>query len=162
MGGHLDDCSARTFFPGSFGPKRLFSSLSLIPLRTGRTTKRCAMIVKPDLWGNTIRLRFSNTWGTRPVTLGRVSGRVCRLIRAIYCRELIPPLVFAGQPSVTLRWARKSLVIRCFSVGSIWMMMAGMASTCWSTAIILPSSIFCPRPEWADYLSFHCLGGIFF
>ena len=29
-------------------------------------------IVKPDLWGNTMRFRFSNVFGTKPVTLGPV------------------------------------------------------------------------------------------
>ncbi len=31
------------------------------------------MIVKPDLWGKTIRLKFANSYGTAPVTLGRVT-----------------------------------------------------------------------------------------
>jgi hypothetical protein len=43
------------------------------PTTDGANNQTLRMIVKPDLWGNTIRLRFSNTWGTQPVTLGRVS-----------------------------------------------------------------------------------------
>jgi hypothetical protein len=31
------------------------------------------MIVKPDIWGETMRIRLSNTWGTGPVTFGRVT-----------------------------------------------------------------------------------------
>jgi len=31
------------------------------------------MIVKPDIWGSTMRVRLSNTWGTGPVTFGRVA-----------------------------------------------------------------------------------------
>jgi hypothetical protein len=31
------------------------------------------MIVKPDIWGDTMRVRLSNTWGTGPVTFGRVT-----------------------------------------------------------------------------------------
>src|SRR5882724_2666998 len=31
------------------------------------------MIVKPDIWGGTMRVRLSNTWGTGPVTFGRVA-----------------------------------------------------------------------------------------
>jgi lysophospholipase L1-like esterase len=38
----------------------------------GATNQTFRLIVKPDLWGKTIRLRFSNTFGNRPVTLGAV------------------------------------------------------------------------------------------
>jgi len=31
------------------------------------------MILKPDLWGDTMRIRLSNTWGTGPVTFGAVA-----------------------------------------------------------------------------------------
>src|SRR6266446_5407829 len=31
------------------------------------------MIVKPDIWASTMRVRLSNTWGTGPVTFGRVA-----------------------------------------------------------------------------------------
>ena len=31
------------------------------------------MILKPDLWSDTMRVRLSNTWGTRSVTLGTVA-----------------------------------------------------------------------------------------
>ena len=59
------------------------------------------MIVKPDLWGNTMRFRFSNTWGTQPVTL----GRVCVGLQA-YSGNILPgtntPVTFSGRSSVTL------------------------------------------------------------
>ncbi len=38
----------------------------------GATNQTIRMIVKPDLWGNTMRFRFSNAFGTKPVTLGPV------------------------------------------------------------------------------------------
>ena len=38
----------------------------------GATNQTIRMIVKPDLWGNTMRFRFSNVFGTKPVTLGPV------------------------------------------------------------------------------------------
>ena len=38
----------------------------------GATNQTFRLIVKPDLWAKTIRLRFSNTFGNRPVTLGAV------------------------------------------------------------------------------------------
>src|SRR5579871_56922 len=31
------------------------------------------MILKPDLWSDTVRVRLSNTWGTGPVTFGKVA-----------------------------------------------------------------------------------------
>jgi hypothetical protein len=31
------------------------------------------MIVKPDIWSDTMRVRLSNTWGSAPVTFGRVT-----------------------------------------------------------------------------------------
>ena len=31
------------------------------------------MIVKPDLWGDTMRVRLSNTWGTQAITFGKVA-----------------------------------------------------------------------------------------
>ena len=39
----------------------------------GATDQTFRLIVKPDLWSKTIRLRFSNTFGSRPVTLGAVT-----------------------------------------------------------------------------------------
>jgi lysophospholipase L1-like esterase len=39
----------------------------------GATDQTFRLIVKPDLWSKTIRLRLSNTFGSRPVTLGGVT-----------------------------------------------------------------------------------------
>jgi hypothetical protein len=39
----------------------------------GASDQTFRLIVKPDLWSKTIRLRFSNTFGSRPVTLGAVT-----------------------------------------------------------------------------------------
>ena len=41
-----------------------------VPQATNQTLR---MIVKPDLWGDTMRVRLSNTWGAGPVTFGRVT-----------------------------------------------------------------------------------------
>ncbi len=37
---------------------------------TGQTLR---MMVKPDIWSDTMRVRLSNTWGSAPVTFGRVT-----------------------------------------------------------------------------------------
>jgi lysophospholipase L1-like esterase len=39
----------------------------------GATDQTFRLIVKPDLWSKTIRLRLANTFGSRPVTLGAVT-----------------------------------------------------------------------------------------
>ncbi len=71
------------------------------PSTDGASNQTLRMIVKPDLWGNTIRLRFSNTWGTQPVTLGRVSVGL-----QAYSGNILPgtntPVTFGGRPFVTL------------------------------------------------------------
>jgi hypothetical protein len=59
------------------------------------------MIVKPDLWGNTMRLRFSNTWGTQPITFGRVTIGL-----QSFSGNVLPgtniPVTFSGRLSVTI------------------------------------------------------------
>ncbi len=71
------------------------------PTTDGANNQTLRMIVKPDLWGNTIRLRFSNTWGTQPVTFGRVTVGL-----QSYSGNLLPetntPVTFSGSPSVTI------------------------------------------------------------
>jgi GDSL-like Lipase/Acylhydrolase family len=87
-------------FPGTSTPA-LVQFAFPNPTTEGASNQTLRMIVKPDLWGNTIRLRFSNTWGTRPVTLGRVSVGL-----QAYSGNILPgtntPVSFAGRPSVTL------------------------------------------------------------
>lgn len=39
----------------------------------GATNQTFRLIVKPDLWSKTIRLRLSNTFGSRPINLGAVT-----------------------------------------------------------------------------------------
>src|SRR5690349_12240104 len=39
----------------------------------GAVDQAIRMVVKPDLWGRTVRLRLSNAFGDRPLTLGRVT-----------------------------------------------------------------------------------------
>jgi hypothetical protein len=71
------------------------------PTTEGANNQTLRMIVKPDLWGNTIRLRFSNTWGTQPVTFGRVTVGL-----QSYSGNLLPQtntlVTFGGRPSVTI------------------------------------------------------------
>ena len=40
----------------------------------GASDQTFRLIIKPDLWGSRIRLRFSNTFGTQPVTFDDAFG----------------------------------------------------------------------------------------
>ena len=76
------------------------------------------MIVKPDLWSDTIRVRLSNTWGSAPVTFGRVtiglhsfSGTtVAGTIRQVTFGNVVSVTVPAGaeifSDAVRIGWAR--------------------------------------------------------
>ena len=92
--------SPQDVFPGSTAAA-LVNFAFPNPTTDGANNQTLRIIVKPDLWGNTIRLRFSNTWGTQPVTFGRVSVGL-----QAYSGNILPgtntPVTFFGRPSVTL------------------------------------------------------------
>jgi hypothetical protein len=86
-----------------------------IPQASNQTLR---MIVKPDIWGNTMRVRLSNTWGTGPVTFGRVTIGLHAFSGATVSGTNTQ-VTFGGSHSVTLaageerfsdavhvRWAR--------------------------------------------------------
>src|SRR5258708_15230884 len=52
------------------------------------------LIVRPDLWGKQLRLRFSNALGTRPVTFDGVHAGV-QLSGAALLPRTHPPVAFA-------------------------------------------------------------------
>ena len=43
------------------------------PATDGVTNQTIRMVIKPDLWGGTMRFRFSNFYGSRPVTFAHVT-----------------------------------------------------------------------------------------
>src|SRR5882724_10451190 len=68
---------------------------------SGATTQTIRSIVKPDLWGSRMRVRFSNVFGDRPLTfdaatlaLQEYGGNVVR--------GSVTPLTFGGARSVTI------------------------------------------------------------
>ncbi|HYZ75053.1 MAG TPA: GDSL-type esterase/lipase family protein [Chthoniobacterales bacterium] len=71
------------------------------PTTDGANNQTLRMIIKPDLWGTTIRLRFSNTWGTQPVILGRVSVGLQSYSGNVLAGTNTP-VTFAGGASVTI------------------------------------------------------------
>jgi lysophospholipase L1-like esterase len=76
------------------------------------------MVVKPDLWGDTMRFRFSNVFGNRPVTLKSVSAGLQAfagnpadntLTRVRFGRQAavtIQPGTEIWSDAVDLRWVR--------------------------------------------------------
>jgi lysophospholipase L1-like esterase len=59
------------------------------------------LIVRPDVWGRQIRLRFSNALGTRPVTFDDVHAGL-QLIAAALAPASNRPVSFGGQRAVTV------------------------------------------------------------
>ena len=59
------------------------------------------LIVQPDLWGRQARLRFSNAFGTRPVTFDNVFAGL-HLSGGAVVAGTNQPVRFAGKPGVTV------------------------------------------------------------
>ena len=59
-------------------------------------------IVKPDLWGRTIRIRFSNVFGSKPVTFRSVTVGL-QEYSANVVKDTLTPVTFGGNGSVTIQ-----------------------------------------------------------
>jgi hypothetical protein len=59
------------------------------------------MILKPDLWGDTMRVRLSNTWGPQAVTFGTVTLGLQSFSGATVAGTNTP-VTFSGKRSVTV------------------------------------------------------------
>jgi lysophospholipase L1-like esterase len=59
-------------------------------------------IVKPDLWGRTIRIRFSNVFGTKPVTFKSVTVGL-QEYSANIVKDTLTGVTFNGSSSVTIQ-----------------------------------------------------------
>jgi Lysophospholipase L1 and related esterases len=68
----------------------------------GAVDQTVRLIVKPDIWGRFIRLRFSNFFGTRPVTFSKVTVAL-----QAYAANLVPgtsiQVTFGNQPNATVQ-----------------------------------------------------------
>ncbi len=68
---------------------------------SGAVNQTFRMIVKPDLWGRTMRVRFSNVFGTKPVTFSHAAVGL-----QSYQANLVPgtsvDLRFRGKRSITI------------------------------------------------------------
>jgi lysophospholipase L1-like esterase len=67
----------------------------------GATDQTFRLIVKPDLWSKTIRLRLSNTFGNRPITLGTVTVGIQSAAGNILAGK-IQEVRFSGNREVVL------------------------------------------------------------
>src|SRR5215471_2614940 len=59
------------------------------------------MIVRPDVWGRQVRLRFSNAFGTRPLALDGVYVGLA-LGGPALVKGSNRPVSFAGKPDITI------------------------------------------------------------
>jgi hypothetical protein len=92
--------SPQDVFPGSTTPV-LVNFAFPNPTTDGANNQTLRMIVKPDLWGNIIRLRFSNTWGTQPVTFGKVTVGL-QAYSGTVLSGTNTRVTFSGRSSVTI------------------------------------------------------------
>jgi len=68
---------------------------------TGATNQTFRSIVKPDLWGSRMRVRFSNVFGTQAVTFNEVTVGL-QEYSANIVRGTLRRVTFGGQTSVTI------------------------------------------------------------
>ncbi len=68
---------------------------------SGATSQTFRSIVKPDLWGNRMRVRFSNVFGSRPVTFDSVTVAL-QEYSANVVKGTVTPVTFSRSRSVTI------------------------------------------------------------
>lgn len=109
--------SPATFFqyvpptpPAPPGPPTTFAPANIQPdlgfpfpnaNTTGATDQTFRTIVKPDLWGKWMRFRFSNVFGTQPVTFSAVTVALQEYSGNIV-RGTLTPVRFSGKKAVTI------------------------------------------------------------
>jgi hypothetical protein len=62
-----------TFAPANIQPDLVFPFPDAATTGATANNQTFRSIIKPDLWGNTMRFRFSNTFGSQPVTFSAVT-----------------------------------------------------------------------------------------
>jgi lysophospholipase L1-like esterase len=67
----------------------------------GATDQTFRSIVKPDLWGNKMRFRFSNVFGNQPVTFSAVTVALQEYSGNLVAGT-VTPVTFSGRKSVTI------------------------------------------------------------
>ena len=109
--------SPATFFvytppvaPAPPGPPTTFAPANIQPdlgfpfpdaNTAGATEQTFRSIVKPDLWANMMRFRFSNVFGSQPVTFNKVTVGLQEYSGNIV-EGTLTPVTFGGKKSVTI------------------------------------------------------------
>jgi hypothetical protein len=106
--------SPATFFqyvpPVPPGPPTTFAPANIQPdlgfpfpdaNTAGATDQTFRSIVKPDLWGNKMRFRFSNVFGTQPVTFSTVTVALQEYSGNVL-DGTVTPVTFGGKKSMTI------------------------------------------------------------
>src|SRR6266852_1817428 len=88
-----------TFAPANIQPDLSFPFPNANTL--GATDQTFRSIVKPDLWGNKMRFRFSNVFGSQPVTFNSVTVALQEYSGNVV-RGTVTPVTFSGKKSVTI------------------------------------------------------------
>ncbi|HYL14465.1 MAG TPA: GDSL-type esterase/lipase family protein [Terriglobales bacterium] len=88
-----------TFAPANIQPDLVFPFPNANT--AGATDQTFRSIVKPDLWGNRMRVRFSNVFGTQPVTFNEVTVGL-QEYSANVVRGTMTQVTFGGKKSVTI------------------------------------------------------------
>ena len=88
-----------TFAPANIQPDLIYAFPEANT--TGATDQTFRSIVKPDLWGNTMRFRFSNVFGTQPVTFSAVTVAL-QDYSANVLGGTVTSVAFSGAKSVTI------------------------------------------------------------
>jgi lysophospholipase L1-like esterase len=90
--------------PATFAPANIQPDLGFpFPAANtfGATNQTFRSVVKPDLWGSKMRFRFSNVFGTLPVTFSRVTVALQEYSGNLL-EGTLTPVTFGGKKSVTI------------------------------------------------------------
>lgn len=92
-----------TSIQGTFGGNAGVNFAIPNPTTDGANEQTLRMIIKPDLWGKVMRFRFSNFFGTQPVTFGRVTVGLQTYGANVRKGSLVQLSFNGGASSVTIQ-----------------------------------------------------------
>lgn len=91
-----------TSIQGTFGGNAGVNFAIPSPTTEGANEQTMRMMIKPDLWGRVMRFRFSNFFGTQPVTFGRATVGLQTYGANVRKGTLVPLSFNGGASSVTI------------------------------------------------------------
>jgi hypothetical protein len=90
-----------TFAPATIQPDLVFLFPDAATIGATANNQTFRSIIKPDLWGNTMRFRFSNTFGSQAVTFSAVTVGLQEYSGNVVEGTMVP-VTFGGSGSVTI------------------------------------------------------------